>query len=252
MPDTYTIPIIEYLHELKYRFLYITYSIIIACCMCYYFKEEVFYILSLPLGKHFIYTNITEAFTMYIKLAIFTGIYTTFPIMLYQLWAFLVPGLYLYEKKVLRVFLFISTFLYLTAGFLGYYFFFPIVNSFFLGFQKIGGDQVFNIELQAKIHEYLLFNIKLIFAFGICFQIPIIILLIWRINRHLYSWMLNKRRFIYLLSFIIAAVLSPPDIMSQFIIAIPLLALFETSTFCIQLIQKYNTSLESIGFEPTT
>lgn len=245
------LPIINHLLEIKYRCLYIMYSIILTSIISYQYKEEIFYILSKPLGKSFIYTDVIEAFTTYIKMSLMTGIYFSYPILLYHFWSFIIPGLYLFEKKIYRIIILISIFLFLIASTTGYYILFPIAYAFFLDFQRIGPDKVYNIELQAKIHEYLLFNTKLLISLGLCFQLPIIIFFIWNINPRISLWLTKQRRFIYVLSFILAAILSPPDILSQIIIGIPLIIFFEISIFSLKIFNTYAKKLETIGIEPT-
>lgn len=245
------IPILTHINEIRLRILYFLFSIIITSICSYYYKEEIFYILSIPLGKNFIYTDLIEAFITYIKLSILVGIYFSYPFFLYQLWCFLIPGLYLYEKKILRIICIISTCLFFIGGLIGYYILFPIAFNFFLGFQKIGYDKLFTIELQAKIQEYLLFNTKLIFSLGLCFQLPIFIIFLYQLNPNIYAWLINKRRFLYIFSFIVGAILSPPDILSQFVLATPLILFFEISLLIIKIIQKYKKYMEVIGIEPT-
>nr|YP_007890573.1 Sec-independent protein translocase component TatC [Histiona aroides]AGH24067.1 Sec-independent protein translocase component TatC [Histiona aroides] len=240
MVDIKNIPVLEYVNELRYRVLYYIYGVVISAIACYIYKEEILYILSIPFGQRFIYTDLIEAFTVYIKMSILVSLYVSYPIAVFHIWSFLVPGLYLYEKKRLRLYTIVSNMLYFIAGITGHYILFPAAFQFFQSFQKVGLDKVFNIELQAKIQEYVLFNVKMIYALSLCFQLPVILLIIWMINEQLYRWIVNKRRFIYVLSFIIAACISPPDVLSQLIIATPLIALFEASVFIIVLIGNYN------------
>ncbi len=246
------VPIVTYIKEIKYRALYMLYSLLVTSISCYYYKEEIFYIISLPLGHTFIYTDVVEAFITYLKLSIFLGLYFSYPLITYQVWCFFLPGLFLYEKKLIRVFILISNILYYIASILGHYMLFPTAFIFFQSFQRKGYDKILNIELQAKIQEYILFNIKMIYGLSICFQLPMALLFIWFLNKQIYLWFVGKRRVIYIFSFVIAAILSPPDILSQFIIAMPLLVFFELSVFTIKLIDIYNSKMETIGIEPTT
>lgn len=234
------IPILNYVNELRYRVLYYAYSVIITSIACYVYKEEILYILSIPFGQRFIYTDLIEAFTIYIKMSILVSLYMSYPVITYHVWSFLVPGLYLYEKKRLRFYMLVSNILYFTAGITGHYILFPAAFQFFQSFQRIGLDKVFNIELQAKIHEYVIFNAKMLYALSLCFQLPMILLVIWTVNIQLYKWIIEKRRFMYVSSFILAACISPPDVLSQFIIAMPLITLFEASIFIIILMDNYN------------
>lgn len=234
------IPILNYVNELRYRVLYYAYSVIITSITCYVYKEEILYILSIPFGQRFIYTDLIEAFTIYIKMSILVSLYMSYPVITYHAWSFLVPGLYLYEKKRLRFYMLVSNILYFIAGITGHYILFPAAFQFFQSFQRIGLDKVFNIELQAKVHEYVIFNAKMLYALSLCFQLPMILLVIWTVNIQLYKWIIEKRRFMYVSSFILAACISPPDILSQFIIAMPLITLFEASIFIIILMDNYN------------
>ena len=248
-----SIPMMKHLHEIRYRISYTLYGLFATCITSYIYKEEVFYIFSKPLGQKFIYTNLIEAFTAYIYLSIVMSIFMIYPLFIYQIWSFIVPGLYIYEKKIVRFFLQFSILLFVGAVYTGYFVLLPTAYAFLASFQKLGEEQVFTIELQAKVYDYLVLNTKLLLALGLCFQLPIIILIIWKYNSDIYIWIVRKRKFIYLLCIVIATLITPPDIFSQLIVAVPLLLFFEVSILSIKLICEYSKymGMEAIGVEPT-
>lgn len=232
-------PIFIYFNEIKYRSMYVFYSIIITFIIAYIFKQEVFYILSKPLGTHFIYTSLVEAFITHLKIGLLVSIYCTFPLLLYHMWVFILPGLYLYEKKSLRIILLISILLFFLSSQLGYWYIFPVAFDFFLSFQVIGLEKLYHLELQAKMQEYLILNMQLFFSLAFCFQFPIILILLSKLKLITLSWLVQKRKYFYVLAFVLAAIISPPDVISQFIIAIPILLFFECSIFALEWIEMY-------------
>lgn len=247
-------PILQHIHEIRNRIVYIFGSFCLTCIVCYCYKEELFFIYAKPFGTKFIYTNLTEAFTTYIQLAVVTAILILYPIVLYHVWSFLLPGLYLYEKKILRTVFVISVILYLISTTIEYNIMLPIAYDFFQGFQLIGLEKAYNIELQAKIHDYFVLSSKLIFAFSFCFQLPIVILVSYYISPKTYIWIKQKRRLFYISCLIVATLITPPDVFSQLIVVLPLIIFFELSLFNIKLLTQYNkeTQMETIGIEPTT
>lgn len=236
-----TTPIYSYTKEILFRTRYIIICFFLSFLSTYYFKEELLYVVALPLQTRLIYTNVLEAFFTYIRLAIALGCFVSVPYVLYQTYMFLLPGLYLYEKKIFRIAYILSFFLYVTSISISYKILIPTAYQFFLGFQKIGEDKIFNIELQAKIQEYVSLSIQLYTILTICFQLPIFILILWRINSKIYDWIIKKRRFTYILIILFATILSPPDIISQIIIFLLLAFLFELSSFSIKLLNTYST-----------
>jgi sec-independent protein translocase protein TatC len=155
------------------------------------------------------------------------------------MWVFILPGLYLYEKKSLRIILLISILLFFLSSQLGYWYIFPVAFDFFLSFQVIGLEKLYHLELQAKMQEYLILNMQLFFSLAFCFQFPIILILLSKLKLITLSWLVQKRKYFYVLAFVLAAIISPPDVISQFIIAIPILLFFECSIFALEWIEMY-------------
>lgn len=246
------LPISHHLREFKIRIMYTIFSIGLAFLCSYHFSEEIFYLLAKPLiienmedlsNKNkigFIYTNITEAFTTYMKISFLISLYVCFPVIIYQLWMFLVPGLYDYEKTKLGIFGVLSFFLFSLGALIAYLFIFPVAWKFFLSFQFVSTDGILQVQLQPKISQYLFLVIKILFLFGVCFQFPIYLVLLVQTNLITSEWCIKKRKIACVLCFIIAAMLSPPDVASQIIVVIPLLIFYEIAIFIMKLLEEYD------------
>lgn len=245
------LPISHHLIEFRIRMTYVFFSIAITFLCCYYFSEEIFYLLAKPLvsqsianssdltKRSFMYTNITEAFTTYMKISFIASLYICFPVIIYQLWIFMVPGLYDYEKKKLGLLGFLSFFLFSLGVFIAYVFLFPIAWKFFLSFELISTDGLLEVNLQPKISQYLFLVIRILFLFGICFQFPIYLVLLVHMDLITSEWFIKKRKFACVIWFVIAALLSPPDVISQIIVVIPLLIFYEIAIFVMKLLKEY-------------
>jgi sec-independent protein translocase protein TatC len=235
-------PIIEHLAELRNRLLWSVLAIIAGTALCYVFVEDIYGFLVQPLAdamgpddsQRLIYTNLTEAFFTYIKVAIFAGCFLTFPIVATQIWRFIAPGLYKKERNTVLPFLIASPFLFFLGGALVYYVVLPMAWTFFLSFQSTGKDTVLPIMLEARVGDYLDLIMTLIFAFGLCFQLPILLGLLAKAGVITAEWLAAKRRYALIIIFIMAAVLTPPDIISQISLSIPLIGLYEISIFLIR------------------
>lgn len=247
------LPITHHLTELRIRVLYCIFSIFLTFISCYYYSEQIFYLLAKPLmdevqntgelsdlGKrYFIYTDVTEAFITYIKVSLFTSVYICFPVIMYQMWIFLVPGLYKYERKKLGIFCLLSFLLFSLGGLIAYFLIFPVAWKFFLSFELANHSHALAIQLQPKINEYIILVIKILFLFGLCFQFPIYLILLTHMNLITPTWFIKKRNISCVISFIVAAMLSPPDIISQIILVIPLLLFYELAIFTMKLLEQY-------------
>ena len=241
-PDTTPRPVLEHLAELRNRILWSMIAMIVGTGVCYLFVEDIYGFLVKPLAdamgpgdsQRLIYTNLTEAFFTYMKVAIFAGVFLTFPVLATQIWMFISPGLYKKERRAILPFLICSPILFFLGGGMVYYVVLPLAWKFFLSFQSSAQDTVLPIMLEARVGEYLDLIMTLIFAFGLCFQLPILLALLAKAGIIDAAWLVKKRRYAVVIVFIVAAFLTPPDIISQISLAIPLMALYEISIFIIR------------------
>ena len=184
--------------------------------------------------QRLIYTDLTEAFFTYLKVSIFAGGFFTFPFLLLQVWLFVSPGLFPKEKKVIIPFLVASPTLFVIGGAIVYFLVLPMAWQFFLSFQSSGSDTVLPIMLEARVGEYLDLVMVLIFAFGICFQMPVVMAFLGKAGVISAKTLVSKRRYAIVGIFVVAAILTPPDVISQFSLAIPLLILYEISILLVR------------------
>ena len=254
--EAHKMPLLDHLIELRQRMLYSVIALFVAFLICFYFAEELFNFLVRPLADllierenvrgrpRMIFTDMTEVFFTYIKIAFFFGAFFSSPIFLTQLWLFVAPGLYRNEKKGLAPFLIASPVLFFLGGALVYFVLFPLAWSFFLSFETIGNGGNLPIELEAKVAEYLALVMKLIFAFGLCFQLPVLMTLLARVGLATSKGMAEKRKYAIVGVFIVAAVITPPDPISQLSLAIPRILLYEISILMAKLVEKKKAEAE--------
>ncbi len=254
--EAHKMPLLDHLIELRQRMLYSVIALFVAFLICFYFAEELFNFLVQPLADllierkdvrgrpRMIFTDMTEVFFTYIKIAFFFGAFFSSPIFLTQLWLFVAPGLYKNEKKGLAPFLIASPVLFFLGGALVYFVLFPLAWSFFLSFETIGDGGNLPIELEAKVAEYLALVMKLIFAFGLCFQLPVLMTLLARVGLATSKGMAEKRKYAIVGVFIVAAVITPPDPISQLSLAIPIILLYEISILMAKLVEKKKAEAE--------
>ena len=176
-----------------------------------------------------IFTALHETFISYLKVAFFTAFFLGSPVLLIQIYKFIAPGLYKNEKKALLPYLIFTPILLLFGGFLVYYLIMPLAIKFFLSFESIGTSTSLPIQLEAKVNEYLSLIMRLIFAFGICFELPVLLLLLTKSGIMTPQDLANKRKYAILISFVVAAILTPPDVISQVLLALPMIVLYEFS-----------------------
>lgn len=223
------IPFTEHLEELRKRLITCFIAIGVAFVLCFAIKEKLFELLSQPLvsmmkpGEKLIYTGLPEAFFVYMKLAFLCGILVASPVILYQFWMFVAPGLYSTEKKLMAPILILSTVFFLGGGAFGYYVVFPIGFQFFLGFSTD------TISPLLSMREYLSFASLFLFVFGLIFELPLILIFFVKLGIVSIEFLQKNRKYAILLIFIIAAILTPPDIISQTLMAIPMMILYEIS-----------------------
>jgi sec-independent protein translocase protein TatC len=232
-------PLLDHLMELRTRLLISVISLVIAFFACAYVAEPIFNWLVQPLAKamqqvsgstnRMIFTQLTEFFFTRMKVAFFAAIMLTFPIFATQMWKFIAPGLYRHEKRALLPFLIASPILFFLGAGLVYYFIMPMAWKFLLGFQVQGGEGVLPVQLEQRVGEYLSLVMQLMFAFGLSFQFPVLLVLLARVGIISAKALREKRRYAIVGVFVFAAIVTPPDVISQVGLAIPMYALYEIS-----------------------
>lgn len=254
-----TMTLMEHIIELRNRLMIASGAVIVGFIFCYVFSDQTYDFLVEPLSRvlqeqnaervarglepiprRMIFTDPTEVFFTYIKLAFFSGLFLAFPVVAYQFWGFVAPGLYRKEKKTLLPYLILSPVLFFLGGALVYYFIFPLAWKFFVSFEDMGvaSSDTLPIQMEAKVNEYLTLVIRLIFAFGLSFQLPLLLTLLARVGIVTSRGLAAKRKYALIIVFIVAAILTPPDIISQVGLAIPILILYELSIFAVRGVEK--------------
>ena len=233
--------------ELRSRLLNSLIFIFIVFVISYIFAEQIYNFLVDPyaqavqdqeVSRRLIFTALHETFITYIKVAFFSAIFLGSPVLLIQIYKFLAPGLYKNEKKAILPYLISTPILFLLGAVLVYYLVMPLAIKFFLSFETIGSNTTLPIQLEAKVNEYLSLIMRLIFAFGISFQLPILLNLLARIGVVNSNYLRERRRYVIVIIFAVAALLTPPDPITQVGLAIPLLLLYELSIFTVKFIEK--------------
>ena len=232
-------PLIDHLMELRTRLLWSVGAFIIAFAICYYFSTQIYGFLARPLAtilfeqgggdRRMIFTALYEAFFTYLKVAFFGAVFFSFPIWATQLWLFVAPGLYRSEKRAVLPFIIASPFLFLLGAALAYYFIFPLAWHFFISFETPAGAGSVPIQLEAKVSEYLSLVMHMILAFGIAFQMPVLLTLLCKVGILNVDSLRKGRRYAIVGMFVLAAIITPPDVISQIGLAVPLILLYEIS-----------------------
>jgi len=244
--DDKPMPLLDHLIELRRRLMWSMAALLLCFFFCYYFSANIFDFLARPLAsvlesqggsKHMIYTHLTEAFFTYIKVAFFGAACISFPVIASQIWLFVAPGLYRSEKKAFAPFLIATPVLFVMGASLCYYFIFPVAWKFFASFQQVAGGGGVAIDLEPKVGEYLDLVMKLIFAFGVAFQLPVALSLMAKVGIVRSTQLSKFRRYAYVGMFIIAAILAPPDVITQTGLALPLIGLYELSIIAARIVE---------------
>jgi len=234
---------LRHVYEIKKRLLFITSVLFLNFILFYHYSEEILYVIVSPLGvdKYLIFTNITEAFFSYINLAIYSNFIIIILISLYHLISFLYPGLYIEEKKRIKIYLSIFFSFFIIGNIIIYQMVIPSAWSFFLTFETTNLDGFLNIHLEAKINEYLDLFLVVFLLSNFFFQLPVILIIIINLNIISIKQLVNYRKVFLILSLILAAFCSPPDIFSQLILATPIIIFYESLVFFLFLQKKYKT-----------
>lgn len=267
-------PLMEHIIEFRNRLVYSVVALLIAFVLCYIIAPELFSFLVRPLveafgddieGRRMIFTGLHEAFFTNIKIAFFVALFVSFPVISIQIWAFVAPGLYKHEKKAFLPFLVATPILFFMGGALAYGLVMPLAWKFLLSFESNGSSSLYGdafraiiaqfpvmqqylptpsaplalpIQAETRVSEYLSLSMKLIFAFGLCFQLPVLLTLLGRVGIVSSKGLKAKFKYAVVFSFIAAAVLTPPDPLSQISLAIPIIILYGISILSVRLVEK--------------
>ena len=236
--DGAKMPFLGHLEELRKRLIACAIAAGAGFVISYIFADRLFQLLILPLkaqlpaGDKLIYTNLPEMFLTYLKSALVAGILISSPYIFYQLWMFIAPGLYQKERKYVLPFVLFSTILFIGGSLFGYFVVFPFGFKFFLSFSNA------SIQALPSVKQYFSFSIKLLFAFGLVFELPVIVFFLTKIGVVTSKLMKRKRKYAILMTFILAAILTPPDVITQLMMAAPLLLLYEISIFVSKMAER--------------
>ena len=248
--DKSSAPLIEHLIELRSRLMWSIGGFFAAFLVCFFFAKELFNLLVIPFkwAVHWagladdkvelIYTAPQEFFFTQVKLAMFGGLVIAFPLIAAQIYKFVAPGLYRNERAAFLPFLIASPILFLMGGALVYFFFTPMVMWFFLAMQQTGPDSEVQISLLPKVSEYLSLIMTLIFSFGLVFQLPVVTTLMARVGLLTSEGLKEKRKWAIVIAFVVAAVLTPPDPVSQIGLALPTILLYEVSIWAARMVER--------------
>jgi len=252
-------PLIDHLIELRRRLMWALAAIFLAFVVCFWFAKPIYNLLLWPYRLaagvdapiELIYTAPQEFFFTEVKLALFGAIFIAFPVIASQLYMFVAPGLYRNERKAFLPYLIATPILFLVGAALVYFAAMPLAMKFFLSMQQTG-DQSVQIVLTAKVSEYLSLIMTLILAFGICFQLPILLMLLARAGIVTSTTLKHYRRHAILGVFLVAALLTPPDPVSQLALAVPTLLLYEISIFAVKMVEKKRSAPNEAAPSPSS
>ncbi|ANS05423.1 twin arginine-targeting protein translocase TatC [uncultured Mediterranean phage] len=238
---------VGHLTELRSRLVKSIIYLFIFFVICYFFAENIYGFLVEPyaeavkddeVNRRLIFTALQETFITYLKVAFFAAMFISSPIILTQIWKFIAPGLYKNEKRALLPYLIATPTLFLLGGMLVYYLVMPLMIKFFLSFETSAQINSLSIQLEPKVNEYLSLIMRLIFAFGISFQLPVLLSLLARVGFVDSEYLKKRRKYVIIIIFAVAALLTPPDPITQIGLGIPLLILYELSILSVKIIEK--------------
>jgi sec-independent protein translocase protein TatC len=258
--DDTTAPLIEHLAELRTRLIRSLFAFVVAMCVAFAFARPIFNFLATPVARllvehgqppEMIFTGLQQGFMTWVRISMFGGFVLAFPVIAHELWRFVAPGLYRQEKRAFLPFLLASPVLFLIGGAFAFYVVLPIAFDFFLGFQQFGGetlaggadamaspDEQVRIQYLGTINEYLGLTMKFIIAFGLCFQLPVLLTLMGKAGLISAAGLVGFRRYAIVVILIIAAVATPPDVMSQLILFAAVYPLYEVSIVLVRMTER--------------